>query len=605
MSDEKFLPSFDHCGGRFHKAVILIAAAVSLAAMIALLAVLIFDEGDDYEEVVIEDGGMSEEVVVDEGDGAYVTVMDDEIEIVVDWIPLDEQREVTMNQVFLEMVYAKDLENIEAGRGDTFSASTFHLGSVAGGDYDGWSFQFIETASLGMGTYYGAHYILADPTSGALVWLGNYDRSMVSMFTSPLSTYTERDATYYEDFVSDWAVVFSNAVVDELEFEDLIFEDGTPLVVRGGSHHVLYEQSFLPADGEVMYLEDGSEIMYNPQTEGDDKTSEDFYFYRVREDGIVVWYDMEVPFWDYEARYEAGRVPAVTWGDGSVNTASYLRGVPGGCGTRSDIHLIDDEDIPELVAAGTFVDFDGSEGVVYEHAAYDEENQSYNFRMWQIVYPDASWEEFVVSHPSFYYEDSLGRWNLFTSVNIAPAAECGKPVIYLYPEEPTEMLVEVFPKGGFTFTEPDYGDGWNVMAYPDGTVVDLRDGEEYPYLFWEGRGGMYAEPEHYWAVPQQRVGSFLWYSLHHLGLNDQESLDFMEFWLPRMEDAEWYKIGFHGTEVMDVLAPLNISEEPDMVWRILMDFEELDEEIPSNPMEWPDVPEREGFTVIEWGGVIQ
>lgn len=59
-----------------------------------------------------------------------------------------------------------------------------------------------------------------------------------------------------------------------------------------------------------------------------------------------------------------------------------------------------------------------------------------------------------------------------------------KPVIYLYPTEPTDISVNIdFPDGGkFTCTYPDYGNGWNVTAYPDGTVINKRDGLEYSYL---------------------------------------------------------------------------------------------------------------------------
>lgn len=56
-----------------------------------------------------------------------------------------------------------------------------------------------------------------------------------------------------------------------------------------------------------------------------------------------------------------------------------------------------------------------------------------------------------------------------------------KPVIYLYPEEPTEVTVTLDYSGELTYTYPAYGDGWTVTAYPDGTLIDA-DGKEYSYL---------------------------------------------------------------------------------------------------------------------------
>ena len=60
-----------------------------------------------------------------------------------------------------------------------------------------------------------------------------------------------------------------------------------------------------------------------------------------------------------------------------------------------------------------------------------------------------------------------------------------KPVIYLYPEEVTEVLAQLDYNGELAVTYPAYEDGWAVTAHPDGTLVDA-EGKEYSYLFWEG-----------------------------------------------------------------------------------------------------------------------
>ena len=61
-----------------------------------------------------------------------------------------------------------------------------------------------------------------------------------------------------------------------------------------------------------------------------------------------------------------------------------------------------------------------------------------------------------------------------------------KPVLYLYPEEETEVTVTLDFDGTLTSTYPDYGDGWTVTARPDGTLTDPATGREYYCLFWEG-----------------------------------------------------------------------------------------------------------------------
>jgi len=58
-----------------------------------------------------------------------------------------------------------------------------------------------------------------------------------------------------------------------------------------------------------------------------------------------------------------------------------------------------------------------------------------------------------------------------------------KPVIYLYPEEETNISVMVKPIGEFSFTYPKYEDQWNCTALPSGELH--IEGKSYNYLFWE------------------------------------------------------------------------------------------------------------------------
>jgi len=55
---------------------------------------------------------------------------------------------------------------------------------------------------------------------------------------------------------------------------------------------------------------------------------------------------------------------------------------------------------------------------------------------------------------------------------------------------------------------------------------------------------------------------------------------------------------------MNELAPLHITPQPDTVIRVLMDFSPLDAPIDVEGFTI-HTPQRTGFTVTEWGGVIQ
>ena len=61
-----------------------------------------------------------------------------------------------------------------------------------------------------------------------------------------------------------------------------------------------------------------------------------------------------------------------------------------------------------------------------------------------------------------------------------------KPVVYLYPEEETQVTVQLDYAGELTCTYPAYNDGWTVTASPDGTLTD-GEGQTYSYLYWEGK----------------------------------------------------------------------------------------------------------------------
>lgn len=175
-----------------------------------------------------------------------------------------------------------------------------------------------------------------------------------------------------------------------------------------------------------------------------------------------------------------------------------------------------------------------------------------------------------------------------------------KPVIYLYPEEETEVSVALDYDGELTCTYPDYGDGWSVIAAPDGTLTDPDTGREYYCLFWEGEcGGEYDLTEGF-VVPGGETQAFLENALAELGLTDREADEFMIYWLPRMEGNAYNLISFQN-EIYTDNAKLTIEPVPDTVLRVFMAWKGVDAPIEVEPQTLEGV-ERIGFTAVEWGG---
>lgn len=326
--------------------------------------------------------------------------------------------------------------------------------------------------------------------------------------------------------------------------------------------------------------------------------------YAQKKDGTLAVYSLVVPF------IGPDHIANVFWKNGMANTNEYTPQDAGGCGPRNYLSVQTELLLDDLVQAGITV---GGEPIYELKNSTDYLSNLYVARFGvkagevpteeQRVPNYVTFGVYAENHPVFFWYDPLGRLIQFQNNKFMPLAECGKPVIYLYPEQTTSVHVELAPQGGFSKTEPIYKDGWNVLATPEGVLTD-REGRTYPYLFWEGSGGIYETPEKGFIVSRPDVESFLNEKLSLLGLNVSEKKDFLEFWLPRMKDSPYYFITFLGNREMERIAPLRIVPEPDTVIRVLMDFQPLEQPISALP--YPiRTPERKGFAVVEWGGVLR
>lgn len=311
--------------------------------------------------------------------------------------------------------------------------------------------------------------------------------------------------------------------------------------------------------------------------------------------------------------------PTITWLDGKTSTTTYTPDpVTGGCGYQPrHCHWIFQGDPSTLERVGTT-----KQGLeVYQEkvspaqlAAMGSGTMAYKSgiqSLYELFWSMAKYGEnenitpaqFVARHPAVYVKDPLGRLVYFQGEQFGPAVECGKPVIYLYPEQTTDVSVKVAPTGGFTVTDPPYGDGWSVRATPESELFNYDDGKTYPYLFWEGHGDEYTRPTKGFVASRAEVPALLKEKLALLGLNDKESADFMEFWEPRLTAKPYVFVTFVDQPTFDTIAPLTVEPTPDTVIRVFMDYEPLDAPIAVDPL--PIVtPKRTGFSVVEWGGAL-
>ncbi|MFC1751296.1 S-layer homology domain-containing protein [Pseudomonadota bacterium] len=315
-------------------------------------------------------------------------------------------------------------------------------------------------------------------------------------------------------------------------------------------------------------------------------------------------------------------VVTIEFNDGSESTESFnYMHTHVGCGVMGSCYFVKNVNVNGLEHIATTsrgaklyqveVPIEGlDEGGIGGSVAQLELAQLYEMysSMYQFTREDnpetpMTFEEFLEIHPLLYWQDALGRWaSIGHSITTGPG-ECGKPVIYLYPEETVDVHVEV-DIDEFTVTIPDYGtNGWTVQAQPDGTLYNYADEKEYPYLFWEGHKNERTGVDQGFMIQRDELEDFLNDSLPKMGLNETESADFMEFWLERMLDnkQEYFFINFMGTRDFNKVAPLSISPEPDTLIRVFMYYRPVDEPYYVREQNLTSIP-RCGFTVIEWGG---
>lgn len=175
-----------------------------------------------------------------------------------------------------------------------------------------------------------------------------------------------------------------------------------------------------------------------------------------------------------------------------------------------------------------------------------------------------------------------------------------KPMIYLYPEKEQKVTVSIDYKGNFTCVYPEFSEDrtWQVMAKPDGSI--RCNNREYYALFWEGVKETTYQIEDGFCVKGEDTEKFLEEKLELLGLNRKEMNEFIVYWLPQMASNPYNIIKFQDLAYTND-AKLTIVPKEDTMIRVFMTWYPSEKRI--------DIPEqklvpmqRQGFTVVEWGG---
>lgn len=178
-----------------------------------------------------------------------------------------------------------------------------------------------------------------------------------------------------------------------------------------------------------------------------------------------------------------------------------------------------------------------------------------------------------------------------------------KPIIYIYPEETINVNVTLGKPNKISCSYPEYIDGWNVIANPNGDLIDISTNNKLYALYWEGADLSSTISSDGFIVKGEDTISFLEEKLEYLGLNYKERNEFIIYWLPKLENNKYNYIRFKTIDEINDYMPLSVYPEPDTIIRVYMEYKSLEDINKINIEEQVLIPViREGYTVVEWGG---
>lgn len=176
-----------------------------------------------------------------------------------------------------------------------------------------------------------------------------------------------------------------------------------------------------------------------------------------------------------------------------------------------------------------------------------------------------------------------------------------KPVLYLYPEEKTEVTINFEKEDNLTTTYPKFNSEWNVTAYPNGDLYD-KDGKYYYGLYWEEDSNHTVNFTEGFYVSKDNAIEFLEEKLTIIGLNAKERNEFIMYWLPILEKNEHNLVYFELTEERNAFNEIEISPKPDSLLRMAIHVKKINgkQTIKEQKLE---TFKRNGFVAVEWGGI--
>jgi hypothetical protein len=228
----------------------------------------------------------------------------------------------------------------------------------------------------------------------------------------------------------------------------------------------------------------------------------------------------------------------------------------------------------------------------------DVKTGNYTVTADKVLDPGAQFPLYVAAESEAFFCDGQGTVQVEDLILRDIMVE--KPAVYIYPEQRGHFGVELaFGKNTvLTASEPDYGEGWNVMVDASGRIDATWD-----YLFYEiaMRGAPMIQDG--WCLPWSELPKGLEIITKNIGLNAAEQDDFLEYWMSRLPRRNYYEILPVFGDNLNSWVELKVTPAPDAVLRFWLFFKGNDRAVETTVPRIHDFA-RTGTTVVEWGGAV-
>lgn len=186
-----------------------------------------------------------------------------------------------------------------------------------------------------------------------------------------------------------------------------------------------------------------------------------------------------------------------------------------------------------------------------------------------------------------------------------------KPVLYFYNSNPIEFNFNI-QVDNLLFSYPKISSNQNYLfsTTENGTILDKKK-HEFPYLFWESKQkdvqlNKTVNNEFSGEIlKSENIISYLDSILNYLGFNSNERTDFITYWGPKLISYKYLFIQFLFQNECSQFATYSITPKPDNLNRFYLlfsGFEYYPENLKSQSQVFHPF-KREGFNVLEWGGI--